>query len=614
MTGEKFTRLQWMRSIKFRLLLFGTVMSLVPLLVLGGYNLYAAQKNLREAVSYHHALGTSRVAGDVAAMLGEAQRSLAILADVAGNRFAELNESERRRLLSTCLSNLPYIEQLAAYDDQGRAMGWESRQDVTTGVHLADFVNEDAKVKLEHHQVYIGPVTIDEHNQPVFQLAVPFLPTSAGQPTGELVATVSLRGIMERITSVSAGRGGYIFLVEQNGRLIGHEDFSQVLSGQDVKASLLPAKPGGGAENFPLVRTYVSYTGEKVVGAYARVVGTDWAVILEQPIQYAYASSQVLAGTFALSTIITAGLLLVVTWIFGLRFVSQLNTLKEGVGRIASGEVGFTLPVMSKDEIGELTYSFNSLSEELYRKRNIEGAMRQADKMVTVGLLAAGVAHEINNPLATISLSVEELLEQFRPGQEIAAASAEICQRYLLTISQQVSRCTQITRTLLDFSRQGRETSPSDFYNLNQTVHKALVLLDFRIRKQDINVRTDWEPNPPLLWGDASAMLQISFNLICNSLDAMPAGGDLTLISRYENDYLFLTITDSGSGIAEEDLPRIFEPFFTTKPPGQGTGLGLSVCYGLVNRAGGHIDVTSKEGRGTTVQVRLPVKGKVSGK
>lgn len=588
-------------------------MSLLPLMVLGGYNLKAARENLEAAVSYHHTLATARVAGDVAGMLDEAQRALGVFADTSGPELSRLSLQERIKLLNTCLRNLPYVEELAAYNGNGQELVRESRREVITGEVHTSFVAPEAWQKLRRQQNYLGPVIIDEHNQPVFQLAVPFLPSADGRSTGVIVAQISLRSIMERISLIPAGEGGYIFIVDQEGRLIGHEDYSQVLSRQDVRASLPPPKSENQNGGEPRFRTYVSYTGEKVVGAYAPVNGTDWVVILEQPYNTAYASAEVLSHTFGMSTLIIAVMVLGTSLLFGWRFGRQLEILKTGVSRMVSGEMGFSLPIKRQDEIGEVLQAFNSLSEELHRKRNMEAAIRHADKMVTVGLLAAGVAHEINNPLATIYLSVEEVLDRLAPGRDenINSGTIEDLRSYLMTISQQAERCSAITRNLLDFAREGSgQGEEIDYFDFHETLHKALFFLEYKMRKENINMTKELAPELPLLWGDASGIQQVVFNLICNAVAAMPEGGFLHLSTMLIDQSVCFTVKDTGIGIPPENLSRIFEPFFTTKPPGQGTGLGLSVCYGLVAKAGGRIEVQSELDNGTTVTVYLPVKEK----
>lgn len=598
------------KTIKFRLLLFATVMSLVPLLILGGYNLKAARDNLESAVRNHQALNSLSIAEDISSILEEAKRTFSVIAKTEGMAIPEMSLKDRERILYASLSTLPYVDEILALDATGHELAHVSRLQVTTEESSISEKSMELIEVLQSNQIFIGSVYMDEGNQPAFELAIPFF-DQAHTLSGGIIAKISLRSVVERISLISAGKEEYIFLVDEQGLLIGHEDYSQVLKNQDVRESL-PAPQvleNSTEQEFPLVRSYRSYTGEKVIGAYVPVKGTEWAVVVEQPERYALASFSKLKNTFELSTLGLILLVLGISLVFGLSFSRRLEILKQGVRRILKGESGITLPVKVEDEIGEVLIAFNHLSRELERKKQMEVAMRQADKMVTVGLLAAGVAHEINNPLAAIYLSVEELLERLDEGDLGPQERMEL-KRYLKTIAEQSERCSGITRQLLEFSHQSRnEESRESPYDLNDLIVKNIGLIKFRLRKQSIQLEENYAKDLCFLWGEASGIQQVVFNLICNAMDAMPDGGVLSLNTESDQEWVKFLIRDTGIGIPPEHLTRIFEPFFTTKPVGKGTGLGLSVCYGVIEKAQGKIEIESSEGIGTLVTVFLPRKG-----
>jgi len=603
-------QLPFFKTIKFRLLLFATIMSLVPLLILGGYNLQAARDNLESAVRYHQALGSLSIAEDISTMLEEAKRAFSVISKTEGMTFEDKSLKERERIFYACLTSLPYVDEISAIDDTGKELANVSRLRVTTGETLIAEKTTGLLNALQSQNIFIGDVYMDQGNQPAFELGIPFFDRTHNF-SGGIIAKISLRSIVEQISLVSGEKEEYIFLVDEQGRLIGHEDYSQVLRHQDVRPSL-PSNEvlkENAEEGFPLVRNYRSYTGENVVGAYVPVKGTEWAVVLEQPEQHAYASFAKLKNTFEFSTLGLILAVLGISLVFGLGFSRRLETLKQGVRRIVNGEWGITLPVKVEDEIGEVLIAFNHLSKELEHKKQMEVAMRQADKMVTVGLLAAGVAHEINNPLAAIYLSVEELLERL-DGGELGSAEQMELRRYLKTIAEQSERCSGITHQLLEFSHQSKnEENRESLYDLNDLISKNLGLIQFRLRKQKIHLEENYATDLPFLWGDGSGIQQVVFNLICNAIDSMQEGGVLSLGTECDGEWIKFSIQDSGIGIPEEHLTRIFEPFFTTKPVGKGTGLGLSVCYGVIQKAQGKIEVESSEGVGTVVRVYIPRRG-----
>lgn len=606
--------MKFVKTIQFRLLLFASLISLVPLLVLGGYNLKAARANLETSVWNHQAYVTQGIAADISSMLDEAKQTFLILARAEGLDFADKPLRERERILYACLTSLPYVDEISAIDKDGLELAQVSRFRLDTGDSFKLKNPEDIIKELEPMKPYISKVYMDEDKQPAFILAVPFL-SSENRFTGAITAKISLRSIVQKISLVSGGKES-IFLVDEEGRLIGHNDYSQVLRQPDISKSLpaVEVTPESSGERKPLVRNYQSYTGEQVVGSYLPIEGTEWAVILEEPEVYAYASFTKLKETFVLSTLGLVLLVLLISISFSLSFGRRLDSLRQGVLKIHEGEWGYTIPVKKEDEIGEVLHAFNELSVELEKKKQVEAAMMRADQMVTVGQLAAGVAHEINNPLAAIYLSVEEVLERLEEG-DAEPQERQAMQRYLKTIAEQAERCSGITSQLLDFAHQSRQEDVQEsLYNLNDLIQKNSGLLHYRFRKQQIELEENLEANLPLLLGDQSAIQQVIFNLICNALDAMPEGGTLKIETSSEDEWVSLRIQDEGIGIPEEHLTRIFEPFFTTKPTGKGTGLGLSVCYGLVQKAQGQIKIESTLGVGTIVTVRLPRRGEYYGK
>ncbi len=232
--------------------------------------------------------------------------------------------------------------------------------------------------------------------------------------------------------------------------------------------------------------------------------------------------------------------------------------------------------------------------------QQLQAQVIQAEKMASLGKLAAGVAHEINNPLGGILLYSQILLEQMQSDQ----AATEILEK----IIKQATRCKDIVRGLLDFARQAEPSI--ELHNVNTIAEETLGLLQNQSLFHNIRILKTLDPRIPSIPMDASQIQQVFMNIILNAAEAMEGNGDLTIRTRLTEDHDFVEIefTDTGCGIPKENLDKIFEPFFTTKSAGKGTGLGLAICYGVVHRHGGTIEVTSEEGKGTTFHIKLPVK------
>ncbi len=255
-------------------------------------------------------------------------------------------------------------------------------------------------------------------------------------------------------------------------------------------------------------------------------------------------------------------------------------------------------PLLSRDFIivGRIV-----LVDDITERVSLENQLAQSDKLSSIGLLAAGVAHEINTPLAVISSYAQMLSKQMRGDMRLGPV--------LEKITQQSFRASEIANGLLNFSR----TSTTEFRetNLNQVIRDTLSLLEHQFKTAQVAVDTDLTDNLPAIHGNPGKLQQVFLNLLLNAKESMPGGGRLR-IATLVNGHVEAVVSDSGSGIAPEHLKRIYDPFFTTKTtprPGErrGTGLGLSVSYGIIQEHAGKIHVESAIGSGTTFHLEFPL-------
>ena len=241
-----------------------------------------------------------------------------------------------------------------------------------------------------------------------------------------------------------------------------------------------------------------------------------------------------------------------------------------------------------------------TIGEDVTEWRSAQDRFAQAEKLAAIGTLAAGVMHEINNPLATIGACAEGL--EFSHGD----APAEIVEGLRL-IQSEVQRCKGIVDSLLDFSRP--KAGDKSFVNINDAIERTLYVLRHHTRFKRLNVKLELDRTlKPVINGNTEQLMQVYMSLLINAMDAMNEKGTVTLRTRWGDDALSVVseIIDEGEGIRRADLPKIFEPFYTTKPPGRGTGLGLSICYAIVSEHGGRIEVDSEPGEGSAFRIVLP--------
>jgi PAS domain S-box-containing protein len=251
---------------------------------------------------------------------------------------------------------------------------------------------------------------------------------------------------------------------------------------------------------------------------------------------------------------------------------------------------------------------FSDLREILKVHQELEAAQAQlvhSEKIASLGRMSAGVAHEINNPLAGILIYAELL-------QRDLAADA-VHRENIGVIINQTMRCQQIVHRLLDFSRQS--LGDQKLFDANDIIHRCVELISHQAFFHNIKVTQDLDPFLPQIVGDPGQLQQVFTNLLLNAADAMNGQGQITIATRPtpQGDGIILTFTDTGCGIPPEIRDKIFEPFFTTKPPGKGTGLGLSIVYGVIQRHGGTITADSPQGDGTTFTIRLPLESRGQG-
>ncbi len=236
--------------------------------------------------------------------------------------------------------------------------------------------------------------------------------------------------------------------------------------------------------------------------------------------------------------------------------------------------------------------------DDITEKVRLEDQLLQAEKLSSIGLLAAGIAHEVNTPIAGISSYTQMLLKQ--------TPESDKRKSILEKIETQTFRAAEIVNGLLNFSR----INGSEFKNIdiNQLIHECLALLGHQLQLNHIKIQSRFDPSLPLVYGNVGKLQQVFVNLFLNAKDAMPSGGELAVQTAMNDSMVIVDISDTGTGISDEDIKRIFDPFYTTKAIGKGTGLGLAISYGIIQEHGGRIFVDSSIGKGTRFRLKLPAK------
>lgn len=299
---------------------------------------------------------------------------------------------------------------------------------------------------------------------------------------------------------------------------------------------------------------------------------------------------------------------------FGHRQVFQpINSLHQGARRVAQGDFQYRVSISSEDEMGELAESFNLMTERFQEfasdlDRQVQERSRQlvrSERLASVGFLAAGVAHEVNNPLSAIRWAGESLESRLAELLHDAPDDeAAIVQQYLAMIQSESERCQDITKRLLDFSRTQDSTKTRQ--DVCSIVREVVTLITHMKKYRERHIDFDYEAECKAEISGPE-IKQVVLNLIANALDASGADGHVSVTMHEQIDWIELHFTDNGCGLDADDIERLFEPFHTTKPTGEGTGLGLSISDRIVRDHGGTIEAHSDgPGLGSTFILRLP--------
>ena len=464
-----------------------------------------------------------------------------------------------------------------------------------------------------------------------------------GEMVALLVADVYARALFELLEMTQTQARESIFLVGPAGEFLFRsdrtDDWNTLLADpdrnnlrQELPDAVATRVLGGGSgvvtEGIDAVVTFMPLL-EAPYSSFG-----DYVLVSTRPASVVFAPvsemrrSMLVAGAFI---VLVAGLLALVA---AHQFTAPIRALTDGATRLAEGEFDTRLEIETNDEIEDLARTFNSMAEALQtreaevlqqgeqlrhyadrletmveeRTRELEKSqqkMVQQEKMVAVGQLAAGLAHELGTPLATILCHAQMVQEELEAANH-ANTSDNLTSAHegLDLVVSQVDRCSQIVRKLLDFSRPSSDARST--LRAGDVVDVAIELLRHDLERRGVEVEVGNAPAEAKLVGNPNELDQVFVNLLRNAADAMPDGGRISVTIEHDDSNVRFVVADEGHGIEREAQRHIFDPFFTTKVPGVGTGLGLWVVYNTVTDHGGRVDVDSAPGRGTRITVTLP--------
>ena len=331
-----------------------------------------------------------------------------------------------------------------------------------------------------------------------------------------------------------------------------------------------------------------------------RIIGILYVGLLEEPFVHPQrVVVNVFLLTMALMTLVILSLLLLLTNVV-LKPITEIIAMSN---KVIQGDLSARVGIHPTGEMGALCRAINQMAhavEEREQQLKIATSRQlgQSAKLASIGRLAAGIAHEINNPLTGV-LTFAHLLKQKPTMDEQSREDIDV-------IVRETTRVREIVQGLLNFARESPPQKQS--LDINEVLSQTMTLVRSQKEFHKITVEERLTSNLPYILGDKNQLQQVFLNLSLNACEAMEKGGTLSISTSVRNGNVIILFRDTGCGIKQEHMERIFDPFFTTKPVGKGTGLGLSVSYGIIEQHGGSIDVESEEGKGSTFTITLPVE------
>jgi signal transduction histidine kinase len=554
------------------------------------------------------ALRIERFSQDIATTMTAATKS----AEITSPEISREYEFELKRLLFLA----PAITEALALDNHGLIQAQASRFRAASPLVKRNLSQSAAFRESKQGKSYFGNVYLRD-SEPYITVAVPIahLP---GEVMGVLQAETSLRDILDTVVSIKLGRAGYGYVVTHSGDLIAHSNISMVLQRRKIGQldHVKSAFEDVSGTPKPNVRLTSNIDKQPVFSSHALVPILNWAVFIERPVEEAY--EPIYASLLRTSILLTVGLgvALLATLFLRRRVVRPLETLRQGVEQIRAGDLTARLDVKTGDEIEVLAEEFNDMAAHL--KEAYAGLERKVAERTQALSFAneklaqasqhksqflANVSHELRTPVSAI-IGYARLL-----GREIDGHVSASQRENLADLLHNAERLLNLIDSLLDVAKieAGKMEIRFETVNIDEVITGAISIIAPSLEGRAVCLMKEISSDLPTLDTDREKLRQIVLNLLENAVKFTPSG-QIKIAAQARNGKLKLVVSDTGVGIAKEDLPNLFEEFYRGKSPTRGTGLGLAITHQLVNILGGEISVESATGEGSSFTVTLPLK------
>lgn len=579
-------------SLRWRVLLVLALAAIVPTIVVGVLAIIRARADVQNEVR-RGALAHIRALG--AALDGTLQDSRRTV-ELAAATWADAPDDARgaQLLLARVRRDVPIVQSLSVVDPEGV-------------LKYGDPVPAGADIGSHSFGGYVGDA-VRTGGKPVVQLVVQARGRT-GELMGAFIATLDLTFVRDLLSTARLGEGARVVVVDGKGVPVATSDGAAI--GMSSLAGIDPAVDRAlGSSVEGTLSADGTISAYRNLSGYQSLRGVRWAILHQQPEAQAYA----LARRTTRDTLIIGGVALALALALGgwmaTRLTRPLAQLAKRADAIATGHAEAGPPVEGPGEIGVLGQRIDEMAKRISERHELQSALARGDRLASVGVMSAQVAHEINNPLTTV-LGYAKLLQEDKPEDHPDRAGLEL-------IAGEAERMKGIIGGLLEYARTPRgsdamiapgkaiEAAPTS--DPAQVVRHVGALLGPLLQKSKARLSSDVQSTTPLAI-DAHALQQVLVNLVQNAAQAMPTGGTIAIgVTKAPGGIATqITVADEGPGVPAKDRARVFDPFFTTKAAGVGTGLGLAVCKHLIATAGGSIEVgDGPGGKGAEFRLVIP--------
>lgn len=600
----------WWQRLETRMIVQAALAALLPMLALAAFSLYTI---------YHQQIGDAQAVQQEmarrAALLIESRLDhvlFALQSAAAAPDWSQDRQNAHERNLRQLLHQLPLVEDISLVDVNGQEKVRISRMCLVKPEDLGNLRSEASFVKAQGGVAGWGEATLSDNGEPLITVVVPRLNPISRQRETYLAAIVGLRGLWDEVTAFRVGQGGSMYVIDEEGRLLAHPDYSLVLADTNLSDATL-LKTLQADQSLPA--SYLDAWGARVMGSAVFIPSLRWWVVVEQPTAEALAPVRTLFYWLLLGALLAIAASAIPGWFIARSVTHPIAQLSADAIAVGQGDLARRSSLRRQDEIGQLAAVFNQMVADLQeyateleskvtlRTAELQIALEQAkeaDRLKSAFL--ATVSHELRTPLTSIKGFAETLLSD-------DVAWDEATQRdFLRTIVEEADKLRDLVNQLLDMAQLEAGTLRLQPHACMLSHIVAVTLERLQPLLGNHPVQIDLPPDLPPVYADPERVIDILRNLIENVVKYTPQDTLITLTARAQGNVVQVDLHDNGPGIPADMLSHLFERFARGDHPDiPGTGLGLTICRGLVEAHGGRIWAESQVGQGATIHFTLPV-------